>query len=212
MTNNVIREFSLTVKFIYCICVSTELNDNIKSITVIIDFISKTTFAHFINFVNLRPIISQNLVETLNQTCLSFFFNVWADDIHDFVFSHPLHLLLVLAAPFINWIIRVTIKLDTFAFCVSSSSDQRLAYLPSPPCDKSTSVRLHSLCFLYLVRRYGQLKPMLCASTLTHPAWRGAVRTSLNGLFRFSMEQGVIFFNYSQRRLIIPNLLLKIGR
>src|SRR5699024_2656642 len=98
MANNVIRKLSKTIKFIDCCVITAKLHNNIISVTIVIYFISKTTLAHFIYFFNLRAIVSKHALKTLNQSVLSFFLDVWADDIHDFIFSHPLHLLLVLAA------------------------------------------------------------------------------------------------------------------
>src|SRR5699024_5896802 len=87
-------------ELVYSFTVALEIDDNVISISVIIDFISKTSFAHFINFFNLRSTFSQNIVETLNQFCLYVLLNIWSDDIHNFILSHPLHILLVLAAPY----------------------------------------------------------------------------------------------------------------
>ena len=43
-----------------------EVNEYIVSITIVIDFISKTFLAFFINFSNLRSIVCKNFRKTLN--------------------------------------------------------------------------------------------------------------------------------------------------
>ncbi|MFD2750034.1 hypothetical protein ACFSUM_06365, partial [Virgibacillus siamensis] len=43
-----------------------------------------------------------------------------------------------------------------------------------------------------------QLKPPLCAATLTHPAWQGAVRTSLTERLRFFIDILVILFSFQR--------------
>src|SRR5699024_8154993 len=67
MSNDVVSELRLAIKFIYSSFITAKVDDDIIAITIVFDFICQTAFTHFINFPNLRPVVCQNIVETLNQ-------------------------------------------------------------------------------------------------------------------------------------------------